>query len=241
MTYAIIMIRMDLPIPQWLANIGLRLNRAHYRQMMHRLYSRPKPPSWFDHRIDLYYQWPNNMFWLERAILPRRHLQPGCVILDLFCGDGYYSRYFHSSIAGHIDAIDLDPTAIAHAEKLHSHPAIVYKVSDAVKDPFPATAYDVVLWFEAIEHLTEPNYKVVIAKIKECIGDSGVLIGSTPIFDKPVAQVSNWEHENEFESADRLRRFLEADFGDVVIDTTIWPTSEGAGRTTAHFTCRSPR
>ena len=228
-------------IPKWLADLCLRINRLYYVGLFERVRRRKNRPPWFDHRIDLYYLWPNNLFWLERGILPRKHMFEGCAVLDLFCGDGYYSRYFYSTIAGHIDALDKDPGAIAHARKWHSHPRIRYVQADAVHEDFPQSRYDVICWYEAIEHVRRSEYEAVIGRIKAAIGEAGVLLGSTPIVPADHLGKSNWQHQNEFTSVDSLREFLRKDFAEVKIDTTVYPTSDGHTRRTAHFTLRLPK
>ena len=227
-------------IPKWLADLGLRINRLYYRQLLRSVYGGPKqPPSWFDHRIDLYYHWPHNLFWLERGILPRKHMFEGCDVLDLFCGDGYYSRYFYSTTAGHIDAIDKNPNAIAHAKRWHSHPKIDYVVADATKRDFPRSRYDVIVWFEGIEHLNEAEYAAVISRVKCAMGDEGVLVGSTPILAPEQLGTGNWEHQNEFTNVAQLLEFFGRDFSDIEIDVTVYPLLGGGDRRSAHFTIKA--
>jgi len=229
--------------PKWLADWGLRLNRLYYKRLFERnyLHKGSDQPSWFDHRIDLYYNWPHNLFWLERGILPRKLLFKGCTVLSLFCGDGFYARHFHSGIAGRIDAVDRDPAAIAHARKWHAHPVVRYYEMDAVTHEFPADRYDVVLWFEGLEHLSDEHAAVVLGRIKKAIGQEGVLFGSTPLVPKERQGLGNVEHQHEFATPDEARARLLRDFAEVQIDVTVYPLHEGGERRTAYFTARRPR
>lgn len=228
-------------IPRWLADLGLKINRLYYKQLFESIYQQEESPSWFDHRIDLYYHWPYNLFWLERGIFPRRHMFEGCVVLDLFCGDGFFSRYFYSTIAGHIDAIDKDPQAIAHARRWHSHPKINYVVADTVVEDLPRSHYDVIVWFEAIEHLSEAEYTAVINRIKSVTKGEGILIGSTPLVPVERLGKGNWEHQNEFTNVIQLWDFLSRDFTKVEIDVTVYPVLGSGQRRTAYFTLRQPK
>ena len=231
-----------ITIPKWLADLGLQLNRFYYKQLFRSLYGgRNMPPAWFDHRIDLYYHWPHNLFWLERGILPRKEMFDGCTVLDLFCGDGFFSRYFYSTVAGQIDAVDKDPSAIAHAKRLHSHRKIAYIVLDAVEQSFPRTAYDVITWFEAIEHLSEVEYAVVVERIKTSLVTTGVLIGSTPIVSVEHVGKGSWQHQNEFTSVRQLQECFARDFSDIKTEMTVYPTLDGGKRRTAYFTVRGPK
>jgi len=229
-----------IKIPKWLADLGLSINRTYYKQLLISNYGKKNPPAWFDHRIDLYYNWPHNMFWLERGIFPRKHMFEGCIVLDLFCGDGFFSRYFYSTIAGCIDAIDKDPSAIEHAKRYHTHPKISYKVIDAVNEDFPREHYDVILWFEGIEHLAETGYDKIILSIKAAMGEKGILVGSTPLVPAESLGLRNWEHKNEFTNVEQLQKVLSRDFSEIQIDVTAYPVMGGGQRRTVYFNVRNP-
>lgn len=226
-----------LKIPKWLADFGLELTFLYYQQLQLEIYDQPNQPEWFDHRIDLYRNWPRNMFWIERGIFPRRHMFEGCRVLDLFCGDGFYSRYFYNTIAGHIDALDRNKEAIEHARRWHSHPKISYVLADAVKEDFPSPAYDIIVWNEGIEHLDEAGYEVVLRKIKAALGGGGVLAGSTPLIAEEL-RMSSLHHSREFSSLKQLRGFLEQDFPRVAVEETVYPVGNGPSlRRTGYFAC----
>lgn len=232
---------MKFHIPKFLADIGLKIHRAYYQQRFRTIYMGKHPPSWFDHRIDLYAHWPHNLFWIERGVFPRKYMVEGCSVLDLFCGDGFFSRYFYATIAGHIDAVDKDPAAIEHAKRYHSDPKINFMVFDALSQDFPRSSYDVIVWFEAIEHLHPNDYHKMIPKIKSAIGGEGVLIGSTPLVQTSKTGKTNWEHYNEFTSISQLQAFLAQDFSTIIIDVTEYPTIEDGKRVTAYFTLQNPK
>jgi len=214
-------------MPKWFADLGLKIHRFYYRQLFHSVYRDANPsPSWFDHRIDLYYHWPHNLCLLERGILPRREMFKGCSVLDLFCGDGFFSCYFYSTIAGQIDAVDNDPSAIAQAKRYHSRPKVHYRQLDAVQQDFPRSRYDIIIWFEGIENLDVSEYEAVAKRTKAAIGQTGVLLGSTPIFAEANLGTSNWEHRHEFTTVEQLREFLHRDFIEIKIDTTVYPVKD---------------
>jgi cyclopropane fatty-acyl-phospholipid synthase-like methyltransferase len=168
-------------------------------------------------------------------------MNKGCAVLDLFSGDGFYSRYFYSTIAGSIDAVDNDPHAIAHAKRWHSHPKISYTVLDPLKQDFPRPRYDIIVWFESIEHLTNSEYAVIISRIKTAMGEKSIVIGSTPIISEDCEGESNWQHKNEFSNTKQLREFLCRDFGNVQIDVTVYPVLDNGQRRTAYFYLREPK
>lgn len=231
-----------IKIPSWLAAAGRQINRLHYKQLLESIYLRgDAAPSWFDHRIDLHYQWPNNLFWLERGFFARRHMFEGCTVLDLFCGDGFYSKYLYASIAGRVDAVDKDPGAITHASTIHAHPKITYWQKDAISEGFPCARYDIVAWFEAIEHLSEIECTVLLERLKDAVGNTGTLVGSTPLVPKDQKGKGNWEHQHEFETVEEVQSLLGKYFSDVRTEVTLYPEPGAGARRTAYFSARSPR
>jgi SAM-dependent methyltransferase len=231
-----------LRIPAWLARLGLALNRRYFRQLFEAKYLHSRrPPSWFDHRIDLHYQWPDNLFWLERGFFARRYVKPGSRVLDLFSGDGFYARHFYATVAGHIDAIDKDPAAIAHAGRYHADPRITYHCRDAVRDGFPQRQYDAVIWSEGLDHLSQDEYRTLIERIKTAIGPVGVLTGGLILVPPERLGKANWEHQNEFSTPEALETWLATDFDDVQVEVTTHPEKTGGSRRTAYFTVRAPR
>lgn len=231
-----------IQIPSWLADVGLAINRLHYKQLLESIYLRgAAPPSWFDHRIDLHYQWPHNLFWLERGFFARRHMFEGCTVLDLFCGDGFYEKYFYASIAGRIDAVDKDSRAITHANSIHSDPKVTYWQKDAINDGFPHATYDVVTWFEGIEHLSESECMGLMMRIKDAVGDGGILVGSTPLVAQDQRGKGNWEHQHEFETVTEVQSLLENYFSDVRTEMTVYPELKAGTRRTAYFSARHPK
>jgi len=187
--------------------------------------------TWYDHRLDEL-MWPGNLFWVERGVMGTLHLKPGDKVLDCCCGDGYFSGTFWNRIAGHIDAVDRDDAALDLARKAHGHPTINYTKVDIVEDPFPGTDYDVVFFFEAIEHLSKETGHLVIDKIKNALKPGGRLIGSTTQINADDRGSANKEHDNEFESVDALCDFLKQTFVESEVSVTYHPE-----RTTLYYVC----
>jgi SAM-dependent methyltransferase len=166
------------------------------------------PPEWFDHRADLF-RWAELRvpFWVERGVFSREVMFQGCRVLDLCCGDGFYPYYFYSGTASHIDAVDRDPTALAHARKWHPHPRIHYVQLDLVADDPPGADYDVITWDGAIEHFSADEIRHVLRKcIKVLKTPEGVLNGYTIIAHE--SGKSHPDHQHEFISAEELKKLL---------------------------------
>ncbi len=121
---------------------------------------------------------PPSSHTLDRAAMARDTFADGDSVLDIGCGDGFFTRRFYSDRAWRIDAIDVEESAIAHAERYHAHPKINYVKCDAVTEPFPASSYDAVIWNGAIGHFCEADTAIVLRKIRACLSPSGVFAGS---------------------------------------------------------------
>lgn len=187
----------------------------------------------YDHRFD-YLEGPSNWYWQERGVLGAKTIPSGGKVLDLCCGDGTYSGNYYSVRAGHIDAIDRNPSALRLARSRYHAQNVTWIDADVLSDPFPASDYDVVMLFAAIEHFSVKNGTTLLAKIVNSLKATGTLIGSTPIFAEEGGH--NVEHDNEFFSMENLIGFLEPHFGH--IDT--W-TSDWRGRVDAYFVCSNPK
>jgi len=188
--------------------------------------------AWFDHRFD-WLRNPGYWNWHERSVFGMRYIREGDRVLDLCCGDGFYAGEVFSEKAAFVHAVDWNGQALAVANKVHKRGNVEFFRMDVKSDAFPLDRYDVVLFFEALEHFGVEGGTTVLRKIAGCLANSpdGTLLGSTPIVSQPG---SNPEHDNEFYSVAQLRDFLEPHFRSVEIWTSEWP----GGRDEAYFLCK---
>src|SRR5258708_16903004 len=110
--------------------------------------------------------------------MARDGIVDGDGVHDIGFGDGFFTRRFYSDRAARIDAIDIEESAVSHAERYHAHPKINYVKSDAVAEPFPSDEYDAVIWNGAIGHFSESDTATMLRKIRESLKPSGVFVGS---------------------------------------------------------------
>jgi ubiquinone/menaquinone biosynthesis C-methylase UbiE len=121
---------------------------------------------------------PPSSHTLDRAAMARDTFADGDRVLDIGCGDGFFTRRFYSDRAGRIDAIDVEKSAISHAGHYHAHPKINYVKCDAVAEPFPSNVYDAVIWNGAIGHFSAADTAIVLRKIRASLTPAGVFAGS---------------------------------------------------------------
>jgi ubiquinone/menaquinone biosynthesis C-methylase UbiE len=99
-------------------------------------------------------------------------------VLDVACGEGYGSALM-SKIASHVTGVDVAHEAVTHAS--HTYTArsnLEFVEASCTKLPFPNAAFDVVVSFETIEHIT--GQVEFLDEIKRVLRADGVLIISSP-------------------------------------------------------------
>lgn len=181
-------------------------------------------PEWFDHSIDMYYQWSktNNSLWLERGVFSGLALKGGGgELLELSCGDGFNSKHFYAHRTKNVIACDFDPTAIHTAKTKNHAPNITFLLAD-IRTQMPQGQFDNIVWDAAIEHFTPDEIHSIMLNIKSRLKKDGVLSGYT-IVEKVDGTTHLHQHEYEFRDKEDLKRFLTPHFKNVKVFETIYP------------------
>jgi SAM-dependent methyltransferase len=179
-------------------------------------------PEWFDHNLDLFYQWgatSNPLCW-ERGIFNLFVMKPNARVLDICCGDGFNAHHFYRIRAKSVLGIDFDPKAIKHAQKNFNADNVEFKLVDIRKD-FPTQKFDQIIWDGAIEHFTQGEMQRIIGNIKNSLADGGILSGYTIVHREDGH--SHDDHEYEFVSVEDLQQFLQPLFKHVQVFDTEYP------------------
>ena len=180
-------------------------------------------PEFFDHEIDLYYQWGNtrNPLRVERGVFGGLALAGGKV-LELACGDGFNAKHFYSIKAEKIIACDFDETALKIARSKNSAPNVTHVLADIrYKMPGNEGQFDNVIWDAAIEHFTEVEIFSIMTELKKRLKVNGILSGYT-ILERDDGIKHLHQHEYEFKSKEDLFRFLAPYFKNVSVFETVY-------------------
>lgn len=194
---------------------------AHKRLFASQWFLKPAP-EWFDHDIDLYYQWSktNNSLWLERGVYGSLTLKGGN-LLELSCGDGFNAKHFYSHKSKEVIACDFDPTAISTAKRKNQTDNIRFVLAD-IRNQMPEGMFENIVWDAAIEHFTPDEIKMIMQNIKNRLTPNGILSGYT-IVEKDDGMKHIHQHEYEFKDMSDLKDFLTPHFKNVKIFETIYP------------------
>lgn len=113
-------------------------------------------------------------------------------VLDAACGEGYGTNLLARAGARVAVGIDLDEPTLAHARR--RYPATELVQGDVRQLPFADGEFELVVSFETIEHVAEPER--VLDEFARVLAADGMLIISTP--NKHQYLVENEFHEREF-------------------------------------------
>jgi len=199
----------------WVASAHKRLHLAEWYI--------PPVPEFFDHHIDLFYQWlhSRSAFWIERGIFNALALKRGGNVLELCCGDGFYTRNVYSKLVRNIIAVDYNKDAINKAKTKNSADNIIYKLAD-IRSDMPDGKYDNIIWDAAMEHFNEQEIHKILQDIKNRLTDGGILSGYT-IKEREDHKKSLEHHEREFKSKKDLLSFFKPYFKNIIVFETIYP------------------
>jgi 2-polyprenyl-3-methyl-5-hydroxy-6-metoxy-1,4-benzoquinol methylase len=146
------------------------------------------------------------IYAFTRAFLSAEIVGDGDNVLDVGCGDGGLTKRFYAPRAAHVDAIDIEPSAIDYAVKHNSASNVSYRRLNAVAESFPKPTYDVIILDGAIGHFTREGSAAVLQKISSALAPRGVFCGSESI------GLENQDHLQIFSTLDDLRSLLQEQF-----------------------------
>jgi GT2 family glycosyltransferase/2-polyprenyl-3-methyl-5-hydroxy-6-metoxy-1,4-benzoquinol methylase/spore maturation protein CgeB/Tfp pilus assembly protein PilF len=141
-------------------------------------------------------------------------------VLDAGCGAGYGTKLL-ANVAERVDAVDIDPEAVAFCQRTFVDEKIDWSVGDLRSFEPVENTYDLVTSFEVIEHLTREEIPGYLERIRTSLKPGGVALISTP--NRLVAeQWQNPFHHAEM-TLEEFRSTLETAFNvQAVLGQTQW-------------------
>ncbi len=175
---------------------------------------------WFDHYVDVNWKLPTqgDAMFLERGFFNRMLIGPDSDLLEIACGDGYYTRHFYAPRARSVVAIDVDSSAIAFARRGNAWPNIRYQLQD-IRDGLPAGEFNHVIWDGAMLYFTIEQVGSIIDWIRERVGPDGIFSGYTyadHVEERPYIR-------HRVRDRDHVANMLRPHFGNVVVLCTQHP------------------
>lgn len=127
-------------------------------------------------------------------------LAAGRRVLDAACGEGYGSAILAAAGAESVTGADREEDVVAHARERYG---LEFVAADVARLPFGDDAFDLVVSFETIEHVPDPEG--VLAELRRVLAPGGVLVISTP-------NALEFQVENEF----HVREFSHSEFAELL-------------------------
>jgi 2-polyprenyl-3-methyl-5-hydroxy-6-metoxy-1,4-benzoquinol methylase len=212
----------------------LALLGRHYESVFRRQWLLPvDKPHHFDHRIGsfLFATGVSHGYGYYRGYFAAEMIRDGDVLLDVACGDGFFARRFFAPKCKHVDAIDVDRNAIAHASRFNDAPNIRYALLDAAKEPFPRERYNVIVLDGALGHFPPEGGEHLLTRIRQALPEDGVFVGS-----EELGTVGH-DHLQYFETLVDLARIMRGHFELVYLRSIDYPLPSGDTRREAFWRC----
>ena len=185
-------------------------------------------------------EWTGERFlpWLAESTIGYEHLHryryaatlvTGKRVLDLASGEGYGSKIL-AETASSVVGVDIDENAICHATQRYGREALQFIIGSITAVPISENhSFDVIVCFEAIEHIEEQEK--LLGEVKRLLKPDGVFIVSTPnkVAYQDISAEANPFHVKELD-LDQFHQLLGRHFGNIRFlgqrihpGSSIWP------------------
>jgi SAM-dependent methyltransferase len=139
-------------------------------------------------------------------------------VLDAACGEGYGTALLAGAGADPAVGVEIDGQVVEHARRRYG---LDFRMADVLDLPFHDGSFDLVVSFETIEHVRDPD--AALDELGRVMAPGGLLLLSTP--NKHQYLVENEFHEREF-THEELVALLRARFRSVrILYQHNWLTS----------------
>jgi SAM-dependent methyltransferase len=111
-------------------------------------------------------------------------------LLDLGCGNGWFSRHLSSLREVEVLGVDRNPVELSQAARLFSRPNLLFLSADIYRSPFPAEAFDIILLASVAQYFSDLS--ALVGKLRSMLRPRGQIhIIDSPFYESaelPAAQ-----------------------------------------------------
>lgn len=168
--------------------------------------------EFYDHIADF-----SNLFkkkdgdFLKRGVFNSFYIKKGASVLEIGCGDGFYTRFFYSTNSSLIDAVDYNKGAIEHSLFFWSTKKINFFNGDVLIEDFWKNLnkkYDNVICDAVLDRFNNQELDFVLTRICEQLENAGCFTGY-------LTKKNTYLTESIFETSLDVITKLEKYFNDV--------------------------
>lgn len=144
-------------------------------------------------------------------------LKPDSTIMEVGCGEGYGSNYL-SKACKEIIGIDVEKSAIEHAQKKYTTANCMFKEYNGSKIPYDDNHFDYIVSFQVIEHVD--NDAAFVKELERVLKPGGTAFITTPNKTyrlKPGQKPWNRYHKREY-----YPKELESVLKNIFPDAKVW-------------------
>ena len=146
-------------------------------------------PDYFDHKFDLYYVWKakNSINWIDRGVLNSIAISKfdRPKVMELCCGDGFFTRMFYRNISDEVFAYDYCEEAIKHARSHYQIKGLQFEVLDINcldVNKYKDDNITNVIFDAAIAYFSEKQTEDMLIKVKAILAKKkGIFSGTCPL------------------------------------------------------------
>lgn len=193
------------------------------------------PPHFYNHRMGMSQfvlgDKVNGPFAYYRGFYAAQIIKENDRLLDIGCGDGFFTKRFFSAKCLQVDGIDIEPSAIQYAVKENAAENVKYHLLDAVEMDFPAPEYDVIVWDGAIGHFSPETLDKVLSKIADSLAVDGVFVGSESL------GLEGSDHMTRFHELKDFGKLFSKYFSYIELQSQDYRIGNGFLRSEAYWRC----
>ena len=109
--------------------------------------------------------------------LVREYARPNDRLLEIGFGEGYGSEIVRPWVGEYV-GVEVDDEAVAHAADRYPHPSSTFLAYDGETLAFGDSSFDLVISFQVLEHVREPDR--FLGEARRVAGGGGVVLVVTP-------------------------------------------------------------